>query len=672
MRDFSLASSHPAYRPDIDGLRAVAVLSVLVFHFFTNLLPGGVIGVDIFFVLSGFLISSIIFSSLEKDKFSIVEFYDRRIRRIFPALIIVLLACLFFGWFFFMQGEYRRLGKHVLAGSTFVSNFVLLRESGQLDVGHGLKPLIHLWSLAIEEQFYLAWPLLLAFVWKRGYSILALVALVALPSFAFNIVLTDRAPAAAFYSPLSRFWELMAGGLLAHIARTRPAWSDRSRQASSFLGAALLMAGLVFIHEQRAFPGWWALLPVAGTFMLIQAGPSAWINRHVLSHPALVTVGLISYPLYLWHWPLLSFARIVEGNPSAPLRLLLIGASFVLAWATWRLLETPLRFARPRLMAPALLSMLLVTGLVGYSCLANDGYPDTGIRASAQSEFLSHFDNATPEKSYFMVQALHDQYRQRCNFYDAEADRRGEWSRIPVAALAPECHTRDPARPRALMLWGDSHAAHLYPGLRQHLPGEWQVLQVTTTDCPPRLDVFEDSPDDHCQRSNWFALKTLKAQKPEVVILAHEYGHDAGTMAATEKALRSLGVEQVIFTGPAPRWTPNLPLLMARKLWEHSPRRTFVGLNAQLLKADQRLRKQLALSPNGHFVSLIDYFCDASGCLTYIGADKMSGIVSWDTGHLTPVASSAFARDRLVPLIQSLTARSMLARTSHRSSSTPP
>jgi peptidoglycan/LPS O-acetylase OafA/YrhL len=224
--------AHPKYRPDIDGLRAIAILPVVIFHAFPSIMPGGFIGVDIFFVISGFLISSIIFSSLERDRFSLVEFYTRRVRRIFPALILVLISCLAFGWFVLFADEYQQLGKHTAAGAGFIQNFILWRESGYFDNSAETKPLLHLWSLAIEEQFYIFWPLLLAFVWKRHWSFLRITAVIAAFSFAANIYLILRGhPTAAFYLPFSRFWELMVGGVLAYVVLHRPQLIEKHKDA---------------------------------------------------------------------------------------------------------------------------------------------------------------------------------------------------------------------------------------------------------------------------------------------------------------------------------------------------------------------------------------------------------------------------------------------------------
>lgn len=295
------------YRPDIDGLRAVAVIVVVAYHAFPQLMPGGFIGVDVFFVISGYLISGIILGAVATDTFSYANFYARRIRRIFPALAVVLAAVAVAGWFLLYVDDYQRLGRHIAAGAGFASNFLLWRESSYFDVAVELKPLLHLWSLAIEEQFYLAWPLLLVFAsrWTRGPLLLVLA--IGTASFLVSIwqVRIDRTP--AFFSPWTRFWELLAGATLAciEIDRVLKVRLDRwlsihaLPDAAAVIGSTMIVAGLVLIDATRVFPGLWVLLPVGGTFLLLVAGPRAMVNRAMLSLPPIVWIGLISYPLYL-------------------------------------------------------------------------------------------------------------------------------------------------------------------------------------------------------------------------------------------------------------------------------------------------------------------------------------------------------------------------------------
>jgi len=376
----NLPAKGPAYyRPDIDGLRAVAVIAVLVFHAFPDVLAGGFTGVDIFFVISGFLISRLILVDLALGRFSFADFYSRRIRRIFPALAIVLLTCVVIGWWVLLPAEFRRLGRHVAAGAGFVSNFMLYSEAGYFDTRAELKPLLHLWSLGVEEQYYLLWPLMLFAFRKHLHSILWLIAAVAVASFALNVVATTmHHQQAAFYFPLTRFWELMIGSLIAYVqvlghgrAETDPPANASLRDnCVSLAGLALVIVALVTINEGRSFPGWWALLPTAGAALLIVAGPRAFVNRHLLSARLAVFIGVISYPLYLWHWPLLTIARLMNNSrlPQLSVRMGILLLSVLLAWLTYEFIEKRIRHVSRGGRARAVVSSL-ATSMAGLTAL---------------------------------------------------------------------------------------------------------------------------------------------------------------------------------------------------------------------------------------------------------------------------------------------------------------
>ena len=307
--------AHPKYRPDIDGLRAIAVLSVLGFHAYG--VTGGFSGVDIFFVISGFLISTIIFENLQNETFQFNEFYQRRIRRIFPSLLLVLIICLILGWIILFADEYQELGKHTLGGAGFVSNLILWGESGYFDVAAEKKPLLHLWSLGIEEQFYILWPFIAYLLWKFRQHFLKAIAILIAMSFCINVLLIQFNSVATFYLPLTRFWELLVGSAVADVMLNRRQYVpfiEKHANGLSMLGLVLLIVSIAFLKKSMAFPGWWALMPVLGSALLIMAGPNSWVARKILSNHILVWFGLISFPLYLWHWPLLTFVRILGGH----------------------------------------------------------------------------------------------------------------------------------------------------------------------------------------------------------------------------------------------------------------------------------------------------------------------------------------------------------------------
>lgn len=385
--------SHPKYRPDIDGLRTVAVISVIVFHAFPGVLKGGFVGVDIFFVISGFLISTVIYGSLARDSFSFIEFYSRRVRRIFPALLLVLIASLALAHFVLLADEYALFGKHVAAGAGFVSNLVLWGESGYFDSAAEVKPLLHLWSLGIEEQFYIVWPLLLWLAWRYGLNLLTVTVCLVLASFSLNALQYRNDGVAVFFSPQTRFWELLAGAVLAYVKfhgvqwpcrfqERMDAWLGRViyarppeadgrtyRDVQSVLGGGLIVLGLAVISREWHHPGIWAVAPVLGAVLVIAAGRQAWLNRVVLANRVMVWIGLISYPLYLWHWPLLSFARIIEsGTPPLWVRVVAMIVSVVLAWLTYWLIEKPLRFGgNGRLKAIILAVLMAIVGVMGWA-----------------------------------------------------------------------------------------------------------------------------------------------------------------------------------------------------------------------------------------------------------------------------------------------------------------
>jgi len=661
--------THPKYRADIDGMRAVAVLSVVGFHAFPSLAKSGFIGVDIFFVISGFLISTIIFGNLERDSFSFAEFYIRRIKRIFPALLLVLFASMALGWFVLMPDEYKQLGKHVAGGAGFISNFVLWYESGYFDNSAETKPLLHLWTLGIEEQFYIVWPLILWLAWKLRLNLLAIAIAIAATSFALNVSEIRSDAVAVFYSPQTRFWELMAGSILAYItlhkqnklsrialgtdswlgkiirAQTPEPSGAKWQDFQSLLGVALIVIGLLVITKERQFPGWWAVFPTLGAVLLISAGTQAWINRVVLSNRVLVWFGLISFPFYLWHWPLLSFARIVEiGTPSREVRIVAVAISIVLAWLTYRLIEKPIRFGKHgKVKTILLLILMVVIGFMGYTTYKMDGL---GFRVEDRSEFSNYMAEYIKNSDYSRKN------NTLCDFYDSKRHTPGKITRNLIQEIPTYCYERNSINySKSIFIWGDSHAMHLYYGLKKNLPSNWQILQIASSACRPNINAKGPSASDYCIQSNWFALKAISEAKPDVVIVAQKLGHNIDSFNQISGKLKALGVGKVIILGSTPRWTAYLPKIIVKAFWLNTPRKTFVGIDQEVLSNNLMLHTQFKQTNSEIFVDVIDFFCDDNGCLTYIGDDIKTGITSWDYGHLTLIASDLLAKELLVKLI---------------------
>lgn len=631
-------NAHPAYRPDIDGLRTVAILAVLVFHAFPDLMPGGFVGVDVFFVISGFLISGIIFRSLQRGDFSFTEFYSRRIKRIFPALIAVLLTCYAVGWFVLLPEEFKQLGKHIAAGAGFVQNIALWSEAGYFDTASEMKPLTHLWSLAIEEQFYLIFPLLMWTVWRLGLrasGVFVICLVLALTSFGLNVVGIQDNPIGVFFLLQTRFWEILAGSVLAYFqvfkSNRFAAWlgyrptpsasvSTKRQQVLSLCGLLLLAIGLLAINKDRLFPGWWALLPVGGTFLVILAGPHTWLNRYVLGNRLMVFIGLISYPLYLWHWPILSFARIVSlETPSILVRIAALFLSFLLSWLTYRLIERPLRFGRVVWGKSAVLCFILAgVGFVGYNAYARDGL---AFRLPSQARELLAYR--------YDYQA---DYREGSCFLRPEQDQ----------GAFDSCEDGQDAIKPIMLLWGDSHAAHLYPGIKARYDQSWTVHQRNASGCPPILGM-NVADRIHCTGINDFVLNEIKQQVPDIVVLAAAWSvYNWSGLGNTIRELRLQGVSRIVLIGPVPQWQDGLAKqllheIRATPLQKILPKRLSRDSNKQILELDLKLAA-FASSVGVDYISAMNILCDDNQCLTYVG-DEDSELTAWDYGHLTTAAS---------------------------------
>jgi peptidoglycan/LPS O-acetylase OafA/YrhL len=480
------------YRPDIDGLRAIAVVSVVIYHAFPELLCGGFVGVDIFFVISGFLISGIITDNLAAGTFDLLDFYRRRVKRIFPALVLVLTFTLTTGWVMLFANEYEQLGKHVAGGAAFISNFLLWGESGYFDNEASTKPLLHLWSLGVEEQFYMFWPIILWLGWKFRFNFLVLAFSISVLSFSLNIALMPRYQDAAFYSPWTRFWELMLGAVLAWSSYAEGRllhglnygrlatlttiskqlryifWGPFSRSLLSIFGLFLVVMGTVVVREKN-FPSWWALIPALGAFFVISAGSRAYLNRVILSTQPFVMVGLFSYPLYLWHWPLLSFLKILQGNPPPSMRASAIAVSIILAWLTYQYIEKPVRFNKlGKGTALILCLLMLCIGSAGFAVYYMGGFKSRNVvRKNINLE--SGFDGGWPK------------YGRSCDFVKPE-DRSLFYCAVDARGS-----------PRYALI-GDSKAGALFQGLFRTADGNANWLYIGSGDSGPLVPVISDDP----------------------------------------------------------------------------------------------------------------------------------------------------------------------------------
>lgn len=645
-------AKHFHYRPAVDGLRGVAVLAVLGFHAFPETVSGGYVGVDVFFVISGFLITSIIARQLLHVDFSFADFYWRRVRRLFPALVLVLATTLALGWFLLLPNEFKQLGKHATAAATFLANFALWRESGYFDNAAEFKPLLHLWSLGIEEQFYLVWPAVLVALWKRRTALIVTLSILVLASFALSVSLAHSAPVANFYWPVSRFWELGAGCLLA-LSMERPAptieshghrYRDLATNILPLLGLTSILISIAVFDTSTRFPGWPALLPVVGSLLILATPGDSRFQRVLTSRP-LVWTGLISYALYLWHWPLLSFLNILAaGLPPLALRWLALGLSFLLAWLTYRYIELPIRRHKELQFNLRLAAAAAIAGLAGMVIYVTGGV-------------AQRFDAD--------IQALHHGPRR-----DALCPSR-------FAATAPINYCRTTSeRPPSILFVGDSRAHAIYEVAAPLLAPEHSVMLLGRGGCPPLLNVRVSGYDPNereCQQVWQTFVQYVHQTRPKVVIVVGngsflitnpeiQLARDGATVAESKEAIFEYGIRsllseltrfsRVIYLGEIPAFsTAPSCFLRAFRLptTQCYPERDRDQVELAMAPYNRALHRVQRAFPQVQLVDAIAVLCAASVC-----SQQPPGkpLLYSDAVHLSPAGARLLVKDtKLTSLI---------------------
>lgn len=645
------------YRREIDGLRAIAVLPVIFFHAGFEIFKGGFIGVDVFFVISGYLITTIILSDLENNKFSIINFYEKRARRILPALFFVIIICIILSFILFMPSDMKDFSKSLIAVSTFSSNILFLNESGYFDTASELKPLLHTWSLAVEEQFYLLFPIFLLLFWKIGrHRILVLLLLIWLSSFIYANLTVRTEPTDAFYLLTARGWELISGAFAAFYL-SRKNKNQLNKEVANILGwvgISLIIVSIFIYSTKTPFPSIYTLAPILGSLLIIiYANDNNSIGKFI-GNKIFVGIGLISYSAYIWHQPLFSFARYMGfGDYDKEIFAALSFASISLAYFSWKYIETP--FRNKSIVSTNSIFLIALFASLSFISLGFYGYKEDGYAGRLNIEktsFLQNFENSAPNWSYFHKADHFKKYREDCNFYDIKKMLLGSPTHVPVDSISESCFTKNHNKLKTIFIWGDSHAQQLNYGLSETLPKEFEVLQVASSACRANLEAKENK-DNYCEYSNWFALDQIQKIKPEFVIIGQHSGHEFDNMKKIQNKLKATGVKHVIFTGPVPNWTPNLPTIIARSL-PSPPSRTFAGLDKRSFKVDQKIIKKIQRGEGLNYLSLIDYFCNKDGCITYYNEDIAESITTHDYGHLSSIASFNLAKDVITPKILSI------------------
>lgn len=628
------------YRPDIDGLRAVAVMPVLFFHAGIPWFPGGFVGVDVFFVISGYLITTIIAQEIREGRFSLWRFYERRLRRIAPALLVVCAATVPFAWAWMTPNEFDDYAQSLFATALSVSNFLFWKEVDYFAAAAELKPLLHTWSLAIEEQFYVVLPLLLLLVRPLGRAF-AVIAVLAILSFGATFWLSAMDDAANFYLLPTRFWELAVGALLALAGPHMRIGNALARNIASVLGLGLIVGAILFVDGARSYPGPWTLLPVAGTAILLTlSNEDTWTGR-LLSTAPLVGIGLISYSLYLWHQPLFAFARIrlFEEVPRHTY-LVLIAAAITLAWLSWRFVEKPFRDRRRIGTKPAMAA-------IGVVCVGVFAF---GLAADQMEERLErHRDGAI---------AVGIEDNRRANFgLDPMCD-----GRLP---LPETCRTSDEPE---ILVWGDSYAMHLVPGIVASMP-DAGLVQFTMSTCGPLLDVapviyprngerwaatclaYNDHVRTYIENTKSLKYAVLSSSFMQYLDEDDSYLKQNGSRRAgltafqdefsrTLQWLRERDIETIVF-GPPPRTGRDTGNCLARALWLDESKERCVIAQADIQPLDKQIDDLLGtIGADARRFSFIEQLCDGTTCRVHDGATDFYR----DSGHLSYAGSRHLGR----------------------------
>lgn len=609
-------TTKPKYRPDVDGLRCVAVLSVLAFHLSPGLVSGGFVGVDVFFVISGYLISSIIVSEINAGKFSILGFYDRRIRRIFPALFAMLIAVSIAAWFLFLPTEFIAFAKSAIAATTSTSNFYFWTHSGYFDAPLS-RPLLHTWSLAVEEQFYISFPLLLMITSRyfpgRMRTVILALFFGSLGISAFTVM---RNETTAFYMPYTRAWELLLGTMLSLKMWPR-AKTAILRNGATLAGIALIAWSVLKYTPQTHFPGLAALLPCVGTALIIGAGEQgSSVVYQCLSWRPVVFIGLISYSLYLWHWPLIVLSHYgVLANLSTALphrwayllssqttnKLCVIVISFGAAILSWRFVERPFRSyprrieRRPLFVLSGTVAAALIVGSVLVINFAGLQwrFPPRAVRIAS----VLFGDDAGGGRVTF-----------------------GQWGDCAITEsnrdtvfANPACDEIGPGKGGFLLL-GDSHAASLWPGLKL-VSSDRPVQLASIWGC--RISL-EGTGSPVCDRAIHFIFDQYLSTHPgsELLLESQWYPGSMPGLAGIIRWSKEHGVRTTVF-GPVAEYDAPLPRLLAYSIAWHKPELPQEHLALSSRAMDEQMAMLGTAKWHVPYVSLYRATCDAKNCTEY-------------------------------------------------------
>lgn len=654
------------YRKDIDGLRSLAILPVIIFHAHLGILTGGYVGVDIFFVISGYLITGILARECEQGRFSLLNFYDRRVRRIFPALFVVFAFTILVSLLVMLPSEFARFGRSLWGACLFASNIIFWGQTNYFDDPSLDNPLLHTWSLSVEEQFYVLWPLVLlvGLRYLKGRRFSAILLGLTVSSLILAEWLVTKSPRTAFYMFPARAWELGFGAIIAlnMVPTTR---SKLVNESLAMTGLLLIALTVVFYDASTRFPGISAIPPCLGAALIIYAGQNRedTLVSRLLSLRPLVFIGLLSYSLYLWHWPIFSLFELHFGPPSELLRMALIAATFACGYGSWRFVERPFRsgsagVTQARRRVAVAVAVMAVFGGVGYTISAHRGFPSRLPEQAVAADIQSR----RPSSPYVGCNASRD---------------------FQPADVARDCVFTTPRKiKQQALIWGDSHAGPFYDVLKAELAGmNMEVRRGTRAGCVPLIGIVQVDPagdgDEPCLEFNEMFVRMVE-QDPDIrlILVTGRWGRLSGRKIgvaeyrslvdktnsepsaqlterllgpALEKTLQRLSKNgaAIILVGPNPEFPVEVPKCVARAYWREEPpeqcNRAYSVTMTEVGWVEPVLRSAASKFPNVTYVSALSALCDGAVTCPVMARDS-DRLLYFDTNHLNRMGAAVVMR----------------------------
>lgn len=615
------------FRNDINGLRAWSVLAVLLYHFNVPGFQGGFVGVDIFFVISGFLMAGIVIPKVALNRFSIVDFYFRRGLKIVPPLIFIVIVVLLYGWFFLPSSEYSFVGRQALSAVLFVSNLLFYHEVGYFEALAHEKWLLHTWSLSVEWQFYLIFPVVIMAIFRFGSQKILVPVLLIL--FTLSLYLsysyTESEPQYAFYLLPTRAWELLAGvGIWVFMQGRR--LSKRTSICFELLGFFLIAFSIYTFNSSYAWPSCYALLPIAGGGLVIVANRmDSWFTNNYFFKK----IGESSYSIYLVHWPIMILFALHSKHDSAYVTAMAVFLSLVVGFGIYYILERNVRVLGRELSKGFMTLMLgfpaIFIVLFTILCIYTNGIDQ---RFRTFSDKINYVEKYSREK--YLTDELYHEYRSECDFVDYKNNF------VAKSEINYECYDVR-RKSKVLMLWGDSHAQALSFGIRSHLRDDTGFIQIASSACAPHIGVAPGLSGEFslaCERSNNMAWDVIEKSKPDVVVMAQRWMHEQNDYVGIVAKLKESGVKKIIILGPVPQWKIALSKIIALRHFDANETSfNDKAIDVDILNTNRLMRNLNYDDSRVRYVSIIDSLCKDDKCLAKVDGNNTP--LSWDYGHLT-------------------------------------